>query len=90
MASRAEYYSGCRLNVAGLGGTFDATLRPVLHEGIGGPNNLALRDLARRAAIGLVLHEAYATLAYIHCSRRVGRAVARDITNILLLLLNCS
>ena len=83
-------YRGCRLNVARLGGTFDATLSPGLHEGIGGPNYLVLRDLARRAAIGLVLHKAYATLAYIYCSRRVGRAVARDITHILLLLLNCS
>ena len=48
-------YRGCRLNVARLGGTSDATSSPVLHQGIGSPEDFALRDLARRATIGLVL-----------------------------------
>ena len=50
------HYSGCRLNVARLGGTSDATLSPVLRLGIGSPKDFALRDLARRATIGLVQH----------------------------------
>ena len=49
-------YSGCRLNVARLGGTSDAILSPVLHWGMGSPKEFALRDLARRATIRLVLH----------------------------------
>ena len=62
-SSPTPRYSGCRLNVARLG---DATFSPVLHQGFGSPENFALRDLARRATIRLVLHYAYATLAYIH------------------------
>ena len=49
-------YSGCRPNVARLDGTSDATLRPVLHSGIGSPKDFALRDLAHRATIGLLLY----------------------------------
>ena len=67
-------YSGCRLNVARLGGTSNATLSPVLHWGSGSPEDVALRDLARLATIGHVhmLHQPTSTVDL--CSPFYGRA----------------
>ena len=50
------HYCGVTLNVACLARTKHATLSLVLHQGIGSPKDFALRDLARRAELGLVLH----------------------------------
>ena len=48
----------------------------MLYQGIGSPKDFALRDIARRATIGLVLHEAYATLAYIPHTALPGRSTS--------------
>ena len=48
-------YSGITLNVARPDMNNYAALRVMLYEGIGGPKDFALWDLARRATLGCML-----------------------------------
>jgi hypothetical protein len=49
-------YSGVTLNVARPDMKNYATLGVMLYQGIGGPKDFALWDIARHATLGLVLY----------------------------------
>ena len=55
-----DAYSGVILNVARPDMNNYATLGVMQYEGIGGPKDFALWDLARRATLEFVLYQGYA------------------------------